>query len=325
MESCTHKFYNEGEIIQPEDFSRMGVLIPHQMDTAAFRDNCAHSDPRLVATFAHGRFPTEDPELQVILSSWLDRHVNFWKQHNQGIISTCFGYDPSRSKHGDLNSLTGGSDDGIKAIHKWNSDDTVFSADKVVQLAESAHGIDLTAGRNPIAIDIDGLGVGVNDILKNRGVWTIEFRGNTPSQVDPRRYANRRTEAYATLGRRLDPADIWKDKLFALPDDVMLHEELTAPEKVYPPNDALRFILMQKNTPSGQDTMSVHKKLGRSPDSGDSVVYFFDAVRLLYNLNSFFQLAEAPLVSYPARPSTLPPTDVLSERLKKLKAERGLV
>jgi hypothetical protein len=52
--------------------------------------------------------------------------------------------------------------------------------------------------------------------------------------------------------------------------------------------------------PDREDIVSVREKLGRSPDTADAVVYLWHAVRILHNLNDYFQHFAAPLAVYPS-------------------------
>jgi len=122
---------------------------------------------------------------------------------------------------------------------------------------------------------MDGLGWGVGGILRKQGVRVIEFRGGSASEIDPKEYANKRAEAYGEVAKRLDPDGLWRSVPFAIPDDPELRAELTAPEKIYIGKDGLKYRITPKQSkPNVKDVQSIHKKLKRSPDKGDSLVYF---------------------------------------------------
>lgn len=293
-------FYPEGKRLAGEHAAMTAVLIPQQMDIALYRDNCSHPDKNTVAVFAHGVFPTEDPEKQLILLSWLERHEKAFNSESPPAVE-CFGLDVARSMDGDATVLAAGGKDGFRPVHRWKYNDTTYHVGETLKIAREKYGIDLRTGRNPVCVDMDGIGAGTGDQLRQLGVWVIEFRGNASSQVDPRTYRNMRTEAYATLGRRLNPDDRWRDSPWAMPVDENLRQELTAPEKVYDA-DALRFLITPKNRSSDHpEVVSVKDKIGRSPDVADAVVYLFHAVRTYHNLNEWFQFnAARPLLVYPA-------------------------
>jgi len=292
------EFFPQNTPIPPEYFARVMLLIPNQCDYGRFMGICQHADPRHVAVFAHGRFPTEDPDKQIILSSWLDFHRNAYDPLSPPAVEA-FGLDIARSLDGDSTSLSAGGQTGLHSIHRWHYADVMFHVAEVLRIALT-YGIDLRLGRHPVTVDMDGLGCGVGDRLRELGVWVIEFRGNASSKVDPRVYGNMRAEAYATLGRRLNPDDMWSGKPWAMPFDANLYEELCAPEKIIQGGDALRFILTPKKPNPDKPGMSVREKIGRSPDAADSVVYLFNSVRVLHNLNEWFANSTRELVIYPS-------------------------
>jgi hypothetical protein len=300
--------YAHNDPIPAEAWAKVRPLIPNQCDYGRFIGICQHADPRHVAVFAHGHFPTEDPEKQVILESWLEFHEAAWDRDKLP-AAEAFGLDVARSLDGDSTCLTVGGKNGVTGIHKWKYNDTTYHVAEVLRIARDLYGIELRQKRHPVTVDMDGLGAGVGDQLKQAGVWVIEFRGNATSEVDPRTYANLRAEAYGTLGRRFNPDDRWKGVPWAIPPDEMLRQELCAPEKMYN-KDPLRFTLTPKNRPPGHDdVVSVKDKIGRSPDTADSIVYLFHAVRLLHNLNEWFMQSQRPLVVFPEpnKPQALPP------------------
>lgn len=291
--------YPEGSRLPPDAAVLTSLLIPEQMDLALFRANCSHRDQRMVDCFAHGRFPSEDATRQVILGSWLERHH---AAHGSAPPAVeCYAADIARSLDGDATVLACGGIAGCLALHQWQYRDTAYHAAEIIRLAREHYGHDLTRGRIPVTVDMDGLGAGTGDILAVAGVWVIEFRGNATSTVDPRRYANLRAEAYGTLGRRLDPDDQWRETPWALPFDPLLDEELTAPEKLYG-TDGFRFGITPKVNKTDREIESVKDKIGRSPDRADAVVYLFHCVRELHSLNQWFASYEAPMAVWPAPP-----------------------
>lgn len=295
-------FYHKDEMLADEHAARVELLIPEQMDLALFQANCAKADKREVDIFAHGRFPAEDPLLQVILGSWLARHEEAWQDREKRgdpVPVECFGLDVARSLDGDSTVLMAGGQHGIRGWHDWKFADHMHHVREILRIARDIYGIDLTAGRVPICIDYGGgYGAGVGDVLKPMGVWVIEFSPNSPSRVDPRRFRNLRCEAYATLGERLDPNGRWgASEPFAIPPNDRLRRELVAPEKNYS-SDAIRFILEPKE--------EIKQKLqGQSPDIGDTATYLFHAVRELHNLNEWFAKYSGPLTMWPD-PTAIP-------------------
>lgn len=273
------KFFDAGERIPPALYAKVKTLIPNQVDYARFLAIKQHPDPRHVAVFAHGHFPSEDAEKQVILSSWIPRHVQAW---NPDLIEVeAFGLDVARSLGGDQTILTSGGRSGIKQQIGVNYDSVPAVAQWVIEIIKQRYGINLKQGTHPICVDMI-YAPGVGDLLREQGVWVLEFRGNDASTVDPKTWINLRAESYATLGRRLNPDDRWGHEPFMLPDDGELHEDLCAPEKVHPGGDRFKYRLTPKDV--------IKANLGRSPDKGDSAVYFFHALRLLLNWNDSYMI-----------------------------------
>lgn len=285
--------YVEGQRISDEHYPKVNVLIPNQIDTSLFLNNCARPDSREVDIYAHGKFPKEDEERQVILASWLPEHEEYWKslmaEGGPGIKVECFGLDVARSLRGDETSLAAGGRQGLRELHKWRINDIVAIADEVVKAARVHYDIDLTLGRAPITVDYGGgYGSGVGDILKRMGVYVIEFQPSGSTSF-PKNYTNLRTESYAMLGRQLDPS--MTGVKWALIPRQDLRVELTAPEKAYG-TDGIRFGLESKD--------EIKKKLnGRSPDVADSTVYLFHSVRILHDLDRWLMNTERRLLVYP--------------------------
>lgn len=290
------RVFAHNEYIPPDYFAQVRVLIPQQCDYGRFKGILLHPDQRHVDVFGHGKFPLEDPEKQVILGSWLDRHEAAYLSSALPLVD-CFGLDVARSLDGDATCLAAGGLQGLRAVHRWHYADTTYHVRETLRIAKDEYGVDLTKGRIPVCVDMDGLGAGVGDQLRALGVWVLEFRGNARSEVDPSVYGNLRAEAYGTLGRRLNPDDRWGGEPWPMPRDTHLRQELTAPEKLYGA-DPLRFLISPKNKPpdSRSTVQSIKEKLGRSPDTADAVVYMFAAVRAFHNLNEWMRSCEGDLV-----------------------------
>lgn len=329
------QIFSEGTPVPDAKLWMTRPLISDQIDLAQFRSICSKTDKREVDVFAHGKFPKEDPSKQVIMSSWLERHVAAWRAAHTasdgkpaaGVRVDCFGLDVARSLDGDCTFLAAGSDRGLADVDNlWQYNDATWIADRVIEVARDKYRVDLKLGQSPVCVDVDGVGGGVADILRRRRVWVIEFHGNGRAEVDPRKYANARAEAYALLGRRLNPDDRWKDEPWMLPDDSALHAELCAPEKVYG-SDFLRFHISPKRKPPGVDeggrVVSVAEKLGRSPDKGDGCVYLFNAVRVLYNMNELFRRYQEPLTVAAPGDASGDAKGVLLERAERRREEVG--
>lgn len=291
--------FAHGETIPPELYADIKPLIPGQICYDEYVALCADTDARWVKVFAHGQFPDEDPDTQIILGDWIDRANGFWNRFwpiyqrvkSEGRLLAMrllrswfpiegFGLDVAASEGGDETQLSVGGRRGILQLHKCQFRDTMDVVGWVIKTVLDEYGIDLTQGQHPVAIDMDGLGKGVGDRLAELNVRVIEMHGNDTAD-DPKLYANKRAERYATLGQRLDPRGKHADDVFMLPVDSFLAEELCAHEKVFAGSEGLRFAITPKRKPPGSnyDGPTVQGKIGRSPDRSDSVSYCYEAIR----------------------------------------------
>lgn len=294
--------FEHNDSIPPEFFAKVPILIPNQVDYGRLQGIKQNPDPRHVAVFAHGKFPMEDPEKQVIMASWLTFHQEAWNKNTPPAVES-FGFDAARSEDGDFSVLAVGGQSGVRAIHRWKRANVMFHVEEILRIAKEVYGIDLKHGRHFISVDMDGgYGAGPYDRLKELGVNVLSYSGAARAEVSPGIYRNLRAEAYALLGRRLSPDDKWRTVPWALPHDDYLPEELCAPEKVYIGSDGLQFKLTPKRKNENSET-SVEEKIGRSPDTGDAVVMLFHAVRRQFGLNQWFAAASAPLIMYPSAES----------------------
>jgi phage terminase large subunit len=289
--------YQHGETIPPEVYQKhFRPIIPGQICYDQFLSLCSTADPRWVGVFAHGRFPSENPDTQLVLAGWLRRAYDGWGRYNQLceriagrpslvrllrrlVPVTAFGLDVAASSHGDASVLTAGANRGILRQHVTRYASTMDTVGWVIRTAKTEHGIDLTTGEVPVAVDVDGLGKGVADRLREQRVRVIECRGND-SPSDPKRFANRRAERYSDMGDRLNPEGPLGTTVFWLPEDPELGQELCAVERVYQGSDGFKFAVTPKRKAPGSsyEGPTVEGKIGRSPDKGDSATYCLEAI-----------------------------------------------
>lgn len=288
--------YHPGERLAEDDFEQVKALIPGQMDLTQFQAACSAKEPWKVRCFAHGMFPDEDPEMQVILSSWLPRHTATWTAavNGPGVPCNAFGLDVAHSLTGDASSLAAGSSAGCAGVERWQFDNYPDIARETLKVASEKYGIDLRAGDVPVCIDYGGgYGAGVGDWLSEAGVWVIQSIPGGRAIVLPQVYQDIRTEMYALLGRRLDPTDQWADDPWAIPDDTELHEDLIHALRKWN-QDFTKYRLVSKQ--------EIHASLGRSPDKGDALALLFMAVRMLTGMDEWFAMTSGELLTYPSRP-----------------------
>jgi len=279
--------YEHGEAIEAADFALCEPIVPGQTCYDEFMSLLNDPDPLVRNVYALGRFPDEDPQKQLILGSWLDRPIEFGKRIKRifadhvDVLNELFpieagGLDVAASKHGDSSVLALGGSYGIRAIHECQFRDTVQTMDWVLETF-AGYGIDLAKSRIPLGIDWGGgYGNAVGDPLKRMRVNVIEIHGNATSDIDPKKYANKRAELYGEWGRRLDPAGDFRMMHMMIPDNPRLREELVAPQKIYSGHDGEKFYITPKDRKGASDNFkgkTLRELLGRSPDRADAVVY----------------------------------------------------
>lgn len=290
------RFYPAGEAITPEHYELVKPIIPGQTTYDTYRGHLLNPDPNFVAIFAHGRFPDEDPDKQLIPGSWLEVPRKRWRafqkakryfrgrKYFEALLPklcpiTAAGLDVAASLAGDESILTVGGRYGVAAQFAKQTPRTTDLCTWVVSTMRTFYGVNLAGGGFPIGVDVDGIGRGVADMLIQMGVTVIECKGNETPSIDPKTYFNARAENYGEVARRLDPQGNFQRSRFLLPDDQRLIEELVAHEKIFKDRDAIRFRVTPKdNIGDLKDVATIKQKIGRSPDRSDSLVYFFRAL-----------------------------------------------
>jgi len=297
--------YDAGEMIDAIDMQKAAPVIPGQTSYDTYLGHLEHPDPAWVRVYAHGKFPDEDPDKQLIFRRWFKEPNRLWKkwhdihrrhkeramqgQHLMSCIPRlldltlpveAFGLDVGASLNGDPSTLTAGGNKGIRQVHEVRLGDAGSLVDWAIETARKFYRIDLTKGGHPVGVDMDGVGWGVVAMLRKRGVKVVEMRGNATPDVDPKRYTNQRAENYGEFAKRIDENGSWKDIPFMIPEDNLLIQELTAPEKILR-TDGFKFAITPKRKIPGKENQieSVTEKLGRSPDRADSAVYFYRALQ----------------------------------------------
>ena len=105
-------------------------------------------------------------------------------------------------------------------------------------------------------VDVVGIGAGVVDRCRQLGYTIIEVNGSK-NAGDNEKYENKRTESWILMAR-------WLEKGGAIPNDKDLLNDLPAPEYGFKRG---KFALERKE--------DVKKRLGRSPDTGDTLALTF--------------------------------------------------
>lgn len=217
---------------------------------------------------------------QVIPTEWVKAAQARWKPESPGPMSA-IGSDLAR----------GGSDKmTIARVHgSWFAELLKYPGASVPD-GPTAAGLVIAARRdNPtVCVDIIGIGSSGYDTLCKSGLPTVGVNFGEGSTLTDKsgllRFANKRAECYWKFREALDPANGGD---IALPPDPELLADLCAPRWSAP---------MGKIKIEAKD--DIKKRIGRSPDCGDAVVYGYYGV---YN--------GGPLVMESADPT---PQDIMS-------------
>lgn len=283
------KRFEPGEDIPPELHKLASPLIPGQMDINQFRSIVKTSSEQWqVRCFAHGCFPDEDPQSQIVLSSHLPRHFACHQELGEQIPVNCFGLDVARSLEGDSTALSAGSDVGCRRIHEFKMNDYIDIRDEVYKIASNEYGIDLTQGVNPVCIDYGGgYGAGVGDPMHRDNCWVIANVPGGAAELAPHVFGNQRSEMYGLLGERLSPTGLFRDTPWAIPECEKLIEELFFTVRTWNASFT-KYVVIPKE--------AIKAEIKRSPDTADAIALLWQSVRAFSNLNEYIALYATSLV-----------------------------
>lgn len=230
--------------------------------------------------FGHGKFPKEDPDIQLILPSWLPKHIEYFDECHKSpstldetLPVEAFGLDVAGTASGDLSVLAAGGARGVRGLHLKAENDTMALIGWILELTKSQYGIDLTRGNHKVCVDFDGLGKPIGQRMQELGVMIVEVYGNASVETDKAKYGNKRAEVYGLLAERLDAHGKYQDEPWAIPNDQMLKEELIRPEKIMKGSEPGKYWLTPKRRYPGMNYKgsTLNEQLGRSPDRADAV------------------------------------------------------
>lgn len=312
--------FEHGDFIPPEFYVHVKPVIASQLDYARYLEIMSDPEEFKRDIFGRGWFPKEDAMLQVVLGSWLKRHIDYWKDLHDGmdIPVTSFGLDVAASEFGDESILISGGPLGVRMIHDRKHADVMQTTGWVLDTATEQYGINLKEGQVPVAIDYGGgYGRGVGDRLKEMGVAVIACHPSKRSSL-PSRYEDLRSELYGEFGERLNPHGPWASHPFALPPDQKLHDDLCAAEKIIA-SDGVKFRLIPKEKPHKLYTgPTVESKIGRSPDRGDAICLLYHAVRRQASIPDYSERSLVIDLSTPEKP---PENETPQEKWDRWKRE----
>ena len=224
----------------------------------------SETDPRYVAR-VRGEFPTAASLRQVVALQWLEDCAEIAPDVTEPYR---MGVDLARAG-GDANAITI-LDERRRVVHHetWHEDDTQVSVGHVMAVAK-----DWGVLPENIAVDACGLGGPIVDQLWSMG-WSVEpvdfgagpeyeWIAQTGQTTE---FVNRRAELYWVA------RELLRLKLMSIPRQyAMIWRDLQAVERKPEPSDGGRIKLESKE--------DVRKRIGRSPDSGDSLVIALSNVR----------------------------------------------
>lgn len=247
--------------------------------------------PTLRAQMLKGDFMAgiEDPEDQLIPTAWVEAAMARWQPRDAKGPMDSLGVDAARG--GNMGSTTGatGNDkmtvarrhgnwfDRILSIKGVNVNDGFLAASQVIRFRTHSA---------PVHIDVIGIGTSPYDVLTNSNVQTIAVNGSAKAYgMDASgllAFFNLRAELWWRLREALDPAN--PDPIF-LPDDSELLADLTAPTW---------WLGRTGIQVEGKD--DIKKRLKRSPDKGDAVVYgLISTPRRRYVIDGYNEASAAAL------------------------------
>jgi len=205
----------------------------------------------------HGDFGagTDDDPYQVIPTAWVQQAQARWKIENRPEVMDSIGLDVAR----------GGKDETVitQRFGKWFAPLICYPGSSTPDGSSVASlAFANTRDRAPIHVDVIGVGSSVYDHLNDNGVHVVACNASEASYETDKsgklKFVNKRAQWWWQMREALDPKS--GDDL-ALPPGNDLLSDLTAPT--------------WKLTTRGIQIESkddIKKRIGRSPDKGDSVV-----------------------------------------------------
>jgi len=246
---------------------------PYLMGTGYMATLQALPEP-LRSQMLYGDFTSgqEDDIWQTIPSDWVRQAQDRWDKHPAAQILHSMepyagNYSPNMTSIG-VDVSRGGDDDSVISLVY---DKTFYDKLERIPGRQVSNGPDLGAEvlklrshYAPIAVDAIGVGTSVVDWLESQGVEIEPVTGNEKGYgMDLSghfTFKNKRAELWWKFRESLDPKS---GNRICLPPDGQLLADLCAP----------RYQINEGNVIQIEGKKDLKKRLGRSPDSGDAVVY----------------------------------------------------
>jgi hypothetical protein len=259
-------FDYEGDVITPLSRTFIPASVkdnPHYLNSGYMATLQALPEPlRSKMLFGDFQAGTEDDPYQVIPTDWVYKAQERWRQrHKPNTPLTALGIDVARGGS-DKTIITARYDNYIaeQIVHPGS---TTPNGQAIAQLAKQA--IDTLNGNPASRINIDVIGVGSSPYDWTKAIHDRTYAMNASEGSEARdksgqlAFVNKRAEWYWKLRESLDPAS---GQDLALPDDRELLVDLCAPHWQLKPR-GIQIELKE----------DIIKRIGRSPDKGDSLVY----------------------------------------------------
>lgn len=276
------QFYHNGELITPK--SR--TFIPSSIDDnpfliqAGYKSTLQALPEPLRSQILMGDFTAgiQDSEWQVLPTSWVEAAMDRWKPAGKYGVMDSIGADCSR----------GGQDRFVISTRyaHWYDELRVYPGKEVPDGPTGARLIILAMRDDaPIHVDVIGIGSSVFDALRGLaegfqsrasvqviGVNSSESapEGSTDKATGKLKFRNMRSYIWWRFRESLDPD---RGDNVALPPDPELKADLCAPLWMPTPGGILIEPKEDKIGADGVRTAGLKKRLGRSPDKGEAVVY----------------------------------------------------
>jgi len=254
-------FMHNGELLVPKSRTFIPARVednPYLLDSG-YRATLQSLPEPLRSKMLYGDFSAgrEDDPWQVIPTAWVTLAQERWRQRGQPEVPmTALGVDVAR----------GGKDSTVISPRhgNWFGEQKVFPGTSTPD-GPSVAGlvVSVMSGQPAINVDVIGVGTSVYDTLKQRGLKAVAMNGSERSEATDKTgqltFRNKRAEWWWKMREALDPHD--GDDL-ALPPDRGLLADLCAPR--------WKVSAQGIQVESKEDII---KRIGRSPDRGDSAVY----------------------------------------------------
>lgn len=285
--------YSREDIITPTSRTFITAQLadnPYLAADGAYLRQLQQLPPVLREQMLRGDFMAgvEDPQDQVIPTEWIEAAMARWEPRDAKGPMDSMGVDAARG--GNMGSNTGatGKDkmviarrhgtwfDRILAIKGVNVNDGALAAAQVIRFRTD---------HAPVHLDVVGIGTSPYDFLQKSNVHTVAINGAAKSLGNDAsgllRFVNLRAELHWRMREALDPRN--PDPI-ALPDDAELLADLAAPK--------------WELTTSGIKVESkddIKKRLGRSPDRGDALMYgLVSSPKLRYAVDGYYAADDMP-------------------------------